>query len=91
MRDLGDVKCIKGDEGKVLVKESKIRKRWWSYFSNRFSGEKTYYSLCVQNGEEKGHQNYRLCSRMSKEEARDALRKMKPERAVSPDLIPMEI
>jgi len=27
-RDLGNVRCIKGEDGKVLVEETKIRERW---------------------------------------------------------------
>ena len=27
-RDLGNIRCIKGEDGKVLVEEIKIRKRW---------------------------------------------------------------
>ena len=28
IRDMGNVRCIKGDNSKVLVEETKIRERW---------------------------------------------------------------
>lgn len=31
-RDLDLAKCIKGDDGTVLVKDALIRERWQSYF-----------------------------------------------------------
>ena len=38
-RDLGNVRYIKGDDRKVLVKDTKIRERWRSYVSKLFNGE----------------------------------------------------
>jgi len=38
-RDLGNVRCVKGEDGKVLVEETKIRERWRSYFSLFFNDE----------------------------------------------------
>jgi len=32
-RDLGCIRCIKGEDGKVLVEETEIKERWRSYFS----------------------------------------------------------
>ncbi|XP_016552989.1 uncharacterized protein LOC107852477 [Capsicum annuum] len=32
-RDLNKVKCIKGEDGRVLVEDALIKKRWQSYFS----------------------------------------------------------
>jgi len=37
-RDLGCVRCIKGEDGRVLVEEAEIRDRWRSYFSGLFNG-----------------------------------------------------
>jgi len=41
-RDLGCVRCIKGEDGKVLVEEVEIRDRWRSYFPKLFNGEDEY-------------------------------------------------
>ena len=32
-RDPGYVRCIKGEDGRVLVEETEIRERWRNYFS----------------------------------------------------------
>jgi len=89
-RDLGCVRCIKGEDGKVLVEETEITERWRRYFSRLFNGE-TEYSLRVERGVQEGYLNVRECSRISKEEVKEALRRMKSGKAVGPDLIPVEI
>lgn len=35
--DLNQLKCIKDDEGNVLVKEIYIKDRWKKYFQNLFN------------------------------------------------------
>ena len=82
------IRCIKGEDGKVLAKETEIRKRWRSYFSKLFNGENEY-SPQVERGVQEGHLNVRACS--SKEEVKEALRKMKFRKAVGLNLIPVEI
>jgi len=89
-RDLGCVRCIKGEDGKVLVEEAEIRERRQSYFSRLFNGENEY-SPQVERGVQEGQLNVRVCSRISKEEVKEALRKMKSEKAVGPDFILVEI
>jgi len=49
-RDLENIRCIKGQDNKVLVEETKMRKRLWSYFSMLFNGERSEYSLRVERG-----------------------------------------
>jgi len=39
-RDLECVRCIKGEDGRVLVEETEIRKRWQSYFFRILNGER---------------------------------------------------
>jgi len=48
-RDLGNVKCIKGEYGKVLVEDTRIGEIWRSYFSMLFNGESAY-SLRLARG-----------------------------------------
>jgi len=45
----------------------------------------------IGRGDQEGEQNYRLCNHISKEEVSDALRKMKIEKSISSDGIPVEI
>ena len=89
-RDLRCVRCIKGEDSKVLVEEIEIKERWRSYFSKLFNGENEY-SLRVESGVQDGHLNVREYSRISKEDVKETLRRMKSGKAVGPDLIPMEI
>ena len=89
-RDLGCVRCIKGEDGKVLVEEVEIRDRWRSYFSKLFNGEGGY-SLRGERCVQERHLNIEECNRISKEEVKEALRRMKSEKTVGPDLIPVEV
>jgi len=41
-RDLGNIRCIRDEDSKVLVEESKIRGRWRSYFYELFNGKREY-------------------------------------------------
>ena len=82
-RDLGCVRCIKGEDGKVLVEEVEIKERWRSYFSNLFNVENEFAPR-VERGVLEGQLNVRACSHISKEEVKEALRKMKPDKAVGP-------
>ena len=36
------MRCIKGEDGKVLVDEAEIKERWRSYFVRLFNGENEY-------------------------------------------------
>ena len=91
-RDLGCVRCIKGEDGKVLVEEIEIQERWRSYFCRLFDGESvSEHSLRLERGVHERHLNVRACRGISKVEVEGALRKMKVGKAVGPDLIPVEI
>ena len=89
-RDLGCVRCIKGEDGRVLVEETKIRERWRSYFSRLLNG-KNESSRHLKRRVQERHLNDRARSNISKEEVKGALRNMKSSKAVNPDLIPVEI
>ena len=76
--------------GIVLVEEAEIRERWQRYFCKLFNGENVY-SLRAKRGVQEGHLNIRECSRISKEEVKEALKKMKSGKTVGPDFIPVEV
>jgi len=90
-RDLENVRCTKGKDDQVLVEETKIRERWQSYFSKLFNGKRSEYPLRLENGVQEGHQNDRVNRHISKEDVKDALRKMKLKKLVGLGLIPVEI
>ena len=38
-RDLSGVRCIKDEDGRVLVEDAKVQERWQGYFCKLFNGE----------------------------------------------------
>ncbi|XP_076940756.1 uncharacterized protein LOC143610062 [Bidens hawaiensis] len=88
-QDLGGVKFIKGEDGRVLVKEHDIRLRWQAYFHNLFNSSSAHQQ---QNDNTIIHpRNNCYCRRITQEEVRIALRKMGRAKAVGPDNIPIEV
>ena len=59
-----------------------------SYFYKLFNGER--FDISQHNEQEEQH-NFRPCSRITKEEVKEALRTMKVGKAIGPDNIPVEI
>ena len=53
--------------------------------------DESKYSLRLERGVQEGHQNDRTSICISNEKVEDALREIKSEKLVDPDLIPMEI
>ena len=66
-RDLGNVRCIKGDDGKDLVGEANIKEKWQSYFSKLFNGQMSEYSQGNEGGDQVAQQNFGFCNHISKE------------------------
>jgi len=90
IRDLESVRCVKGEDCKVLVLDTTIRERWQGYFSLLFNGG-SVDSLCLARGVQEGYPHDRACSCVSKEEVKDVLRRVKSGKAVGLNLIPIEI
>ncbi|KAL5153945.1 Craniofacial development protein 2 [Glycine soja] len=69
-RDLDQVKCVKDEEGKVLVHEKDIKERWKAYFHNLFNDGYGYDSSITRfkylgsviqdDGEIEGDVNHRI-------------------------------
>ncbi|KAL5146330.1 Craniofacial development protein 2 [Glycine soja] len=88
-RDLDQVKCIKDEEGKVLVHEKDIKERWKAYFHNLFNDGYGYDSSSLDTREE--DRNYKYYRRIQKQEVKEALKRMSNGKAVGPDNIPIEV
>ncbi|RZB55499.1 Villin-4 isoform D [Glycine soja] len=88
-RDLDHVKCVKDEEGKVLVHEKDIKERWKVYFHNLFNDGYGYDSSSLDTREE--DRNYKYYRRIQKQEVKEALKKMSNGKAVGPDNIPIEV
>ena len=63
------------------MEETKIRERWRGYFSMLFNDEGAY-SPCLVRLVQEGYPHVSACSRISKEEVKDALRRIKSGKAV---------
>ncbi|KAL5172704.1 Craniofacial development protein 2 [Glycine soja] len=88
-RDLDQVKCVKDEEGKVLVHEKDIKERWKAYFHNLFNDGYGYDSSSLDIREE--DRNYKYYRRIQKQEVKEALKRMSNGKAVGPDNIPIEV
>ncbi|KAH1257526.1 Transposon TX1 uncharacterized protein [Glycine max] len=88
-RDLDQVKCVKDEEGKVLVHEKDIKERWKAYFHNLFNDGYGYDSNSLDTREE--DRNYKYYRRIQKQEVKEALKRMSNGKAVGPDNIPIEV
>ena len=74
-RDVGDVRCVRDENGEVLVKDNEIQDRWRGYFS-------TLMNEGAKLGEQKEEvrEEEREVELVSGEEVQHALRKMKLEK-----------
>ena len=90
-RDLDQVRCIKDEEGKVLVADGDIKERWETYFYKLFNdeGEWSIYELEDLTGEVEP--NLAFYRRIRVGEVKEALKKMENSKAVGPDGIPIEV
>ncbi|GJS56424.1 retrovirus-related pol polyprotein LINE-1 [Tanacetum coccineum] len=87
--DLGSVRFIKDEDGRSIVNEDAIRRRWKEYFSALFNGQRRGRTEDVDSIGAIP-QNNCYCSRIRHAEVKEALRKMGRNKAVGPDEIPIE-
>nr|GEW58383.1 retrovirus-related Pol polyprotein LINE-1 [Tanacetum cinerariifolium] len=93
-RDIGNVRYIKDEGGRSILREENIRKRWGEYFSSIFNESSSIESRPDRNGkvESSRPQMHYDCyfSRINQGEVRVALQKMGCNKAVGPDQFPIE-
>ncbi|GKA90488.1 retrovirus-related pol polyprotein LINE-1 [Tanacetum coccineum] len=93
-RDIGNVRYIKDEGGRTIVREEDIRKRWGEYFSSFFNESPHIESRPERSGEvgSSRHQMNYDCyySRINQGEVKTALHMMGRNKAVGPDQIPIE-
>ncbi|XP_070024782.1 uncharacterized protein [Nicotiana sylvestris] len=89
-QDLDQVRCIKDEDGRVLMGESKIKQRWQTYFYGLLNeeGDRDIALRDLEHSE--SLRDFRYCRRIKVEEVVGALRKMSRGRATGPDEIPVE-
>ena len=85
-KDVQHVRVIKDENGNVMVNSEAVLKRWKEYFEKLMNKE---------NNREPGTEEAKVVNEevncVSREEVKNALRKMKKGKAVGPDELPVEI
>jgi hypothetical protein len=89
-RDVDRVKCIKGEDGRVLVADEHILERWRSYFSQLYNDTGDSEILLGDLLKSDRYRNYSYHRRISRNEVREALKRMGRRKVVGPDDIPIE-
>jgi hypothetical protein len=87
-RYFNQVKCIKDEADRLLVKDDEIKNRWREYFNKLFNdeSEKTATEL-----DDSVVINRRFVRRIQESEVKEALKKIKTDKALGPDDIPIEV
>ena len=73
------------------MRTAKVQERWQGYFCKLFNGEDLDVSQHTEHLAREEQQNYELDRPITREEIKEALRKMKSGKAVGPDSIPVEV
>uniref|UniRef100_A0A1S3YNI6 Reverse transcriptase domain-containing protein n=1 Tax=Nicotiana tabacum TaxID=4097 RepID=A0A1S3YNI6_TOBAC len=90
-RDLDQERCIKDEEGRVLMEEAQIKQRWQSYFLRLLNEEGDRNIMLGELGHSESHQDFRYCRRIKVEEVMGAMRKISRGKVIGPDEIPVEL
>jgi hypothetical protein len=88
-RDIIQVKCIKDETERLLTKDEDIKNRWREYFDKLFN--KDSGSSCIELDISSDDLNRQFVRRIQESEVKDALKRMKGGKAMSPDGIPIEV
>jgi hypothetical protein len=86
-RDINQIKCIKDEADRLLVKDKEIKDKWREYFDKLFNGENESSTLVLDDSF--NDTNRRFVRRIQKAEIVEALKRMKGGKAT--DGIPMEV
>jgi DNA primase large subunit len=87
-RDLSQMKCIKDEVNRVLVKDEEIKKRWRNYFDGLFNDGSE--SITPELDDSFDDTNRRLVRRIQETKVKEALKRMKGGKAMGPDDVPIE-
>jgi len=85
------VRCIKDEDGKVLYEDAEIKERWQRFFAKLLNGEEL--GVAGSRGREGSdkHINPRVCDNITKDEIKEAWKKMANGKAEGSEQIPMEV
>jgi hypothetical protein len=88
-RDIIQVKCIKDETERLLIKDEDIKNRWWEYFDKLFNEDSESSSIELDISSD--DLNRQFVRRIQESEVKDALKRMKGGNAMGPDGIPIEV
>ncbi|XP_070050891.1 uncharacterized protein [Nicotiana tomentosiformis] len=89
-QDLDRVRCIKDEDGKVLVEEVCIRRRWHEYFHRLLNEEGDRNIMMGELENSESLRDFGFCRRIRHGEVDVAIRKMSRGKATGPDEILVE-
>jgi hypothetical protein len=87
-RDFNQVKCIKDETDKFLVKDEEIKNKWREYFDKLFNDESEKIAIELDDSIDT---NRRFVRRIQESEVKETLKKMKTCKTLGPDDISIEI
>jgi hypothetical protein len=87
-RDFNQVKCIKDEVDRLLVKDEEIKNSWREYFDKLFNDESEKTAIKLDDSIDT---NRRFFRRIQESEVKEALKKMKTCKVLGPDDIPIEV
>jgi hypothetical protein len=88
-RDIIQVKCINDETERLLIKDEDIKNRWWEYFDKLFNGDSVSSSIELDISSD--DLNIHFVRSIQESEVKDALKRMKEGKAMSPDEIPIKV
>nr|XP_009759818.1 PREDICTED: uncharacterized protein LOC104212295 [Nicotiana sylvestris] len=89
-RELDQVKCIKDEDGKVLMDDALIRRRWQTYFHKLLNDEGDIRIVLGELEHSESRQDFGYYRQITVNEVEEAIRKMCRGRAMGPGKIPVE-
>jgi hypothetical protein len=88
IKDFNQVKCIKDEVDRLLVKDDDIKNIWREYFDKLFNDESEKIAIELDDSVDT---NRRFVRRIQESEVKEDLKNMKIGKALGPDDIPIEV
>jgi hypothetical protein len=87
-RDFNQVKCIKDEADRLLVRDEEIKNRWRVSFDKLFNDESEKIAIELDDSIDTNRQ---FVQRIQESEVKESLKKMKTGKTLGPDDIPIEV
>jgi hypothetical protein len=88
-RGIIQVKCIKDETERLIIKDEDIKNRWREYFDKLFNGDSVSSSIELDISSD--DLNRHFVRSIQESEIKDALKRMKEGKAMGPDGIPIKV